>query len=361
MVQPLPKMQSNPLAAIQAFTQPRRNQLAGLASGLLSANDWGQGLSAGFAQAAQGRQADDLYAQTQKETADRQAKLEQTISYLRSQPGGSRWADAAMNGAVDPQDAFKLWYDESKGGAGGDESFYGTVVPMQDASGKTVLGQISNSGRWQPLQGADGMSPAPTTKTQDTGTEIITFDVYGNELFRTPKQNFSESYDKAAGGAAGKFETEQRLSAPGDVAAGQNAVALIDNVRNDPALQTATGLSGVVLNQVPGFDQLGFARKVDQLKSGAFLSAIEQLRGMGALSNAEGQTATAAITRLSTDLSAADFLEALGEYEAIVKQGVARAQSKMGSPASGPAVGAVEDGYQYMGGDPSNPNSWKRM
>lgn len=115
MVQPLPKMQSNPLAAIQAFTQPRRNQLAGLASGLLSSPNFGQGLSAGFAQAAQGRQVDDAYAVSQREAADRQAKLEKTISYLRTQPGGATWAEALGAGMIDdPRDAFKGWYEESK-------------------------------------------------------------------------------------------------------------------------------------------------------------------------------------------------------------------------------------------------------
>lgn len=34
--------------------------------------------------------------------------------------------------------------------------------------------------------------------------------------------------------------------------------------------------------------------------------------------------------------------------------------SMMGKP-SGPQIGAVEDGYQFVGGDPKNPASWKQI
>lgn len=115
MVTPLPK---DPFAAIRSFTQPRRYQLAGLASGLLSANDWGQGLSAGFAQAAQGRERDDAYAATLKAEQERQRQLQETIGYLRTQQGGATWADAVEKGMIDPKDAFKGWYEESRGAAG---------------------------------------------------------------------------------------------------------------------------------------------------------------------------------------------------------------------------------------------------
>lgn len=339
------------LKPVSDWVDPRRNALMGLSAGFLQ-GDPGAAMRYAMAGAATDRQyAADAAAQAQAEQ-ERNA----TAEWLKA--NYPQFANLPPAQGFDA--AMKMMAQAQSGG--NQETFFGNVVPMQDASGNVVLGQVSNQGNWQPLAGADGMSPAPTTKTIDTGTEIITTDIYGNEIRRTPKQNFQQAYDTASGGAAGKAETEQRLAAPGDVAAGQNALTLVDNIRNDPALNTATGLFGVVLNKVPGFDQLGFARKVEQLKSGAFLSAIEQLRGMGALSNAEGQTATAAITRLSTDLSAADFKEALNEYETIVSQGIARAQSKMGQkPAGGPVVGAVEDGYQYMGGDPSNPNSWKKM
>lgn len=108
---------------------------------------------------------------------------------------------------ADPDTAMKL-YQQMQTGSGRDESFFGTAVPMQDENGNIVLGQMSNQGRWQPLAGAEGYTPAPTTKTIDTGTEIITTDVYGNELHRTPKQNREAAYETGFGGVEGKADAE---------------------------------------------------------------------------------------------------------------------------------------------------------
>lgn len=77
MVTPLPTM--NPLAGIQGWVDPRRQALLGLASGLVSGNDWGQGLGRGFAMAAEGRKADDAYATAKKEEAERAKQLNYTI------------------------------------------------------------------------------------------------------------------------------------------------------------------------------------------------------------------------------------------------------------------------------------------
>lgn len=149
MVTPLPR-QNDPLAMIRAFTQPRRNQLAGLASGLLSANDWGPGLSAGFAQAAQGRQVDDAYAETQKAEAERQRQLQETIGYLRQQPGGEPWAARVESGLLDGKEAFQSWYAESKP----------KEPKYQEVGGKLVKIDGDNiTEAFDPFEGTGGVDP----------------------------------------------------------------------------------------------------------------------------------------------------------------------------------------------------------
>lgn len=128
-------------------------------------------------------------------------------------PAQTSIASALLNSGLERQDPMyqaqlaKLQADAASGGRGA-ESFFGNIVPMQDAEGNVVLGQASNQGNWQPLQGADGFSPAPTTKQIDTGTEIITQDIYGNEMFRTPKQNREAAYQTGYGGVEGKTQAE---------------------------------------------------------------------------------------------------------------------------------------------------------
>lgn len=130
--------------------------------------------------------------------------------------------------------------------------------------------------------------------------------------------------DKELGTAQGK----QIAAAPGDIAAADEALALIDSLKVDPNREWGTGMSSM-LNVVPGTPGKSFQLKVNQARSGAFLTAIQQLRGMGALSNAEGQTATDAVTRLTTADTEDGFLQALADYERIVRSGRERAVGRL--------------------------------
>ncbi len=84
---------------------------------------------------------------------------------------------------------------------------------------------------------------------------------------------------------------------------------------------------------------------VDQAKSGAFLTAVQQMRGLGALSNNEGGAATQAITRMNTATSKEAFLKALDDYEMIIDQGIARAQSRI--PAGAAPAGGMDYKSKY--------------
>lgn len=133
---------------------------------------------------------------------------------------------------------------------------------------------------------------------------------------------------KAMGEAAGSAAA----AAPAEVAAADETLRFIDEVRNHPGIDMGTGASSV-LNVVPGTSGYDFQNRVNQLLSGGFLTAIDQLRGMGALSNAEGQTATRAISRMDTATSKEEFLAALADYERVVKEGRKRAAERIAAPA----------------------------
>jgi hypothetical protein len=86
-------------------------------------------------------------------------------------------------------------------------------------------------------------------------------------------------------------------------------------------------------------EAVDFNALLEQAKGGAFLTAIEQMRGLGALSNAEGQAATQATTRMSTAMSEEGFKKAAKEYADVMKRGVDRLKTKVGNPAaSAPAA-----------------------
>jgi lysozyme len=123
----------------------------------------------------------------------------------------------------------------------------------------------------------------------------------------------------------GTAQGKQIAAAPGDIATADDALSLVESLKVDPNREWGTGMSSV-LNVMPGTPGKSYQLKVNQARSGAFLTAIKQLRGMGALSNAEGQTATDAVTRLNTADTEEGFLKALADYETLVRRGRAKAE-----------------------------------
>lgn len=158
----------------------------------------------------------------------------------------------------------------------------------------------------------------------------------------------------AAATEKGKAAAEAEIAAPGDVATADQTLAYIDSLRSHPGREAATGMDSF-RSAVPGTDARDFAIENKRLASGAFLTAINELRGMGALSNSEGQTATAAIAALETEGTEGGYLKRLAEYEEIVKLGRERAARRVtadGSPMGGASgagdFGLSEEDLKYL-------------
>lgn len=256
-------------------------------------------------------------------------------------------ASALLNQGIERQDPMyqaqlaKL-QAEAAGGVGGTE-FFGTPVPFQNEDGTIGFGQLGKDGSFKPIGLPEGAQPAPTTRQVDTGTELITMDIYGNELFRTPKDVRGAEREQAIGTAEGAGI----VAAPGDIASGEMALDLLNQIENDPELPWATGQSvtyGGNTGIIPGTQgRKDFQNLVDQATSGAFLTAISEMRGLGSLSNAEGQTATSAVTRMNTATSDAAFKRALADYREVIQKGLDRARSKLPTQQNqdGPAPSAT--------------------
>lgn len=133
---------------------------------------------------------------------------------------------------------------------------------------------------------------------------------------------------RSAGQFLGRTEAAEVAAAPSTISTADTTLKYIDAVRSHPGLEQGTGFSST-FNVVPGTPGYDFQNRVKQISSGAFLTAIQDLRGMGALSNSEGQTATAAVNRMDTATSKEEFLSALDDYQAIVEKGRQNALAKV--------------------------------
>ncbi len=253
------------------------------------------------------------------------AQTNQTGNWLRQQDP-ERYGGMLDNG-FQPTQVLQMYMEDRKAQKAGGVEYGLNPIWGTDENGNPVMGTMGKDGSFKKVD-TGGVKLESGVDRVDLGTQWGLLNKRTGQLEGyMPKDLAGAEAQKEIGTAQGKAAA----AAPGDVQAGQNALDLVESLRMDPGRQTGTGISGKLGNWIPASPGYDFQTKVDQAKSGAFLSAIQQLRGMGALSNAEGDTATKAMTRMNTATSEGAFLSALDDYEKIVRQGMARAQQMGGN------------------------------
>lgn len=153
----------------------------------------------------------------------------------------------------------------------------------------------------------------------------------------------------------------------------KNATAL----KNHPGMGRITGLMGALPN-MPGSDASNAQALLESLRSKTAVGAIQDMRSMSKTGGAVGQVTEKEWPRLenlyqalNTAQSPAAFSQALDELVSYAQESKGRIQGgfdrKYGNAgtaqtaAGAPQVGAVEDGYRFKGGNPSDPKSWEKV
>lgn len=119
-----------------------------------------------------------------------------------------------------------------------------------------------------------------------------------------------------------------------------------------PGFEAAVGMpnpfkGGFGVGTLPASPARGFTNRLNKVKSGAFLSAFESLKGAGAITEQEGAKATAAMAAMDTATSESDFKAALQEYLDVVAGGFNTAKSQ------------VKRGRAQIGATDANPFSYE--
>jgi hypothetical protein len=102
-------------------------------------------------------------------------------------------------------------------------------------------------------------------------------------------------------------------------------LATVDALMKHPGLSSGTGMGSSVTSFFNGTDAKDFRVQLETLKSQQFLTAAKELKGMGALSDAEGARLEKSIASLDPSQSTSQFKTNLG----VIRSTLQKAQAKL--------------------------------
>jgi hypothetical protein len=174
------------------------------------------------------------------------------------------------------------------------ESFGAPVAMMQN--GQQVMVQVGNRGSIRPMNGF-----SPITENKLPAGYVLGED--GKTAVPIP-------------GTKGAQElSDQQAKDAESLAATDRILRSTDTLTTHPGRETATGMSSIFNKAQYGTDAASFLAQLDTMKSQSFLPMVAQLKGMGALSDAEGKKLTDAIGALDPSMKEEDFLKSLHQIE----------------------------------------------
>lgn len=132
-------------------------------------------------------------------------------------------------------------------------------------------------------------------------------------------------------------ENEQRA---GVISSFDSAIDTLDTLAKHPGKSSAVGMTGKIMSAIPGTNASGFASQLETFKSQVFLPQVQSLKGMGALSDAEGKKLTASIGALDQNMTPAEFDSQIAKIKNSLMQARARVSASMPSQ---PGVGTLQN------------------
>lgn len=135
---------------------------------------------------------------------------------------------------------------------------------------------------------------------------------------------------EAIKGGPAALKADAAIQAKGSaIATYDETTAVIDKLLNHPGRAAGTGLSSVIdpRNYIPGTDAKDFRQELSSFDGKLFLANVSKMKGLGALSDAEGKKLTAAAGAIGPGMSDAAFIKNLN----IIKEGLNRAKERIDS------------------------------
>lgn len=137
------------------------------------------------------------------------------------------------------------------------------------------------------------------------------------------------------------------------------------------------GFGGTVNSRIPGTESADAWSKIEQMQGQARLMGVIGMKGAGPVSDSEGQAAARAFLAINQNMSPKAARSAVDNWQKVLQrqttylqkqqptidtyqQKISAFNAGQNSGAVAPRAGQNQDGYTFLGGDPSNPNSWRK-
>lgn len=124
------------------------------------------------------------------------------------------------------------------------------------------------------------------------------------------------------------------------------ALDTLNTIATHPGKKSAVGFGGAQLSMIPGTDAAGFAAQLETFKAQTFLPQVQALKGMGALSDAEGKKLEAAVGALTQSMKQSEFdsqIQKIKSYLQAAKERVSKGTTNLSPPTQTPNVVKFSD------------------
>ncbi|MDX7389706.1 phage DNA ejection protein [Citrobacter freundii] len=147
-------------------------------------------------------------------------------------------------------------------------------------------------------------------------------------------------------------KADRQAAAQGAVDTFSTALDSLGEIEKSPGLSKAVGVRSA-FPTVPGSDAANFEARLDTFKAQTFLPMVASLKGMGALSDAEGKKLSDAVGALSPKMSEDAFRSSIGKIRTQLesKLGTVKKQFDYQEPVAPAAQQQQQNGYQSLWGD----------
>lgn len=148
-------------------------------------------------------------------------------------------------------------------------------------------------------------------------------------------------------------KADRQAAAQGAVDTFSTALDSLGEIEKSPGLSKAVGVRSA-FPTVPGSDAANFEARLDTFKAQTFLPMVASLKGMGALSDAEGKKLSDAVGALSPKMSEDAFRSSIGKIRTQLesKLGTVKKQFDYQEPLAPAAQQPQQqNGYQSLWGD----------